>query len=74
MENEIVTPTSIMQKTASDLTVGDHLKISLVTVAVMAAIPAALIAIGVGWERVRNYRTNRKTNNNVVTLVPNNEQ
>lgn len=75
MENENVQPTSIMQKTASELTVADSLKLNLVVVAVMAAIPAGLILIGVGIERIRNFRTNRKAKkNNVVTLVPNNEE
>lgn len=57
--NEEVQP-KLLNKNVNDLTVGDALKINLVVLAVMVAIPSAVIACAVVTERVRIWKEARK--------------
>lgn len=56
--------TSLMNKKVDDITVGDALKINLVIIAAMAAIPVALIGVEAGRKavvRLHNMRENKKS-------------
>lgn len=57
--NEEVQP-SLMQKNVNDLTVGDALKINLVVLATVVAVPAVLIVVGVVSEKVGAWKQTRK--------------
>lgn len=59
MNDEMQSPT-LMNKNVNDLTVGDALKINLVVLAVMVAIPSALVAVGVVSEKVGAWKQARK--------------
>lgn len=59
--------TSLMNKNVNDLTVGDALKINLVILAAMAAIPVSVCAVVEVKERLTSWNTKRKLNKMVTT-------
>lgn len=56
------TNSSLMQKNVNDLTVGDAVKINLVILAVMAAIPLVGYGCAAAVERLSTFRRTRTEN------------
>lgn len=66
--NETATP--VMQKRVNDLTVGDTIKINIVGVAILAAIPLAIYGVVAAKDRVVAFRKNRKSKFVEVKTTP----
>lgn len=57
----------LMNKNVNDLTVGDALKINGAILAVMVAIPAAIVGVSAAKEKFTDWNTSRKLKKNENT-------
>lgn len=69
MENETV-PTTLMNKPVNDLTVKDAIVINVAILAVMAAIPAAIIGAAAVKNRIDKFRNDRKNRKLAEKFAP----
>jgi hypothetical protein len=65
MENDVVDHVSLWNKTTSQVTVGDQLKVAGMTGLIAVAVPAIVSGIAIGgctlWEKFQSHRKNNKS-------------